>query len=319
MYFDIQLHTGKDKTQSVRVIVQRGESSKRQLFLNKLQTQQPITLSNLQVAPSSMVFLNKGTAIQDAPPHFVQFPFQPPAPMTARSVDTILKNHDSGNFNVSGSIKWLGEPVKPEHETKMVREAELTDPSGTINLSVWDSHIKQIEDRQCYTVTNCKLKQYFGKPLATTVNTAVTKAKEQDISNVEISQNKQNWVCCPEIMNVYPTVYPVCNNKDCCKKMSENPGSKIVHCLLCNKAMLLTNCYIEMNINFQLQKQEQHFSVTAFPKIVGNFLQEDILQYKDNIDDLAEKFLLLENVDFKLSPNNKVVIGMKTHTTSQEK
>jgi len=35
------------------------------------------------------------------------------------------------------------------------------------------------------------------------------------------------------------------------------------------------------------EKHNQHFSVTAFPQIVGNFLQEDILQYKDNIDDPA--------------------------------
>lgn len=56
--------------------------------------------------------------------------------------------------------------------------------------------------------------------------------------------------------------------------------------------------------------------MTAFPKIIGNFLQEDVLQYKDNITDLTEKLLLLENVDFQLSPNNKLVIGMKTHTTS---
>ena len=58
--------------------------------------------------------------------------------------------------------------------------------------------------------------------------------------------------------------------------------------------------------------------MTAFPKIVGNVQQEDILQCKDNIDDLAEK-LLLENVDFQLCPNNKLILGMKTHTTSQEK
>jgi len=60
--------------------------------------------------------------------------------------------------------------------------------------------------------------------------------------------------------------------------------------------------------------------VTAFPKIVGNFLQEDIMQYKDNIDDLTEKLLLLENVDFELSQNSKLVISMKAHAlSSQEK
>jgi len=46
--------------------------------------------------------------------------------------------------------------------------------------------------------------------------------------------------------------------------------------------------------------------VTAFRKIVGSFLQE--LQYKDNIDDLTEKLLLLENVDFELSQKNKLVV-----------
>ena len=208
-------------------MVQRGESSKRQLFLQKMQTQQPVTLSNLQVASSNMVFLNRGTVIQDAPPHSIQFPFQPLAPMTSTPVDTILKNHNSGNFTVSGCIKWLGEPSKPEHATKMVREAEITDPTGTINLSVWDSHIQQIEDNQFYTMTNCKLKQYFGKRLATTVNTTITKAQEQDISHVEPSHKQANWVCCPEILNIYPTVYPVCNNKDCRKKISENPGSML--------------------------------------------------------------------------------------------
>jgi len=54
---------------------------------------------------------------------------------------------------------------------------------------------------------------------------------------------------------------------------------------------MLPKQYIEMNIHFHLERHNQHFRVTAFPKIVGNFLQE--LQYKDNIDDLTEKLLLL--------------------------
>ena len=73
-----------------------------------------------------------------------------------------------------------------------------------------------------------------------------------------------------------------------------------------------------MNINFHLEKQGQHLSVTAFPKIVGNFLQDDIFQYKDNIDDLTEKLLLLKNVDFELSQKNKLVVNMKSHTSSSQ-
>ena len=51
-----------------------------------------------------------------------------------------------------------------------------------------------------------------------------------------------------------------------------------------------------MNVNFQLEKQEQHFSVTAFPKIVGNFFQEDSFQYKEYIDNLTKKLLRLEKM-----------------------
>lgn len=67
--------------------------------------------------------------------------------MTPTSVDTILKHHNSGNVIVSSCIKWPGKQVKPEHATKMVQEAEITDSTGATNLSVWDSHIQQIEGK----------------------------------------------------------------------------------------------------------------------------------------------------------------------------
>ena len=54
--------------------------------------------------------------------------------------------------------------------------------------------------------------------------------------------------------------------------------------------------------------------MTASPKIVGNVLKEDILQYKDNIDDLTENLLLLENVDFELFQNTKLVITIGVFT-----
>lgn len=61
----------------------------------------------------------------------------------------------------------------------------------------------------------------------------------------------------------------------------------------------------------------QLYSVTAFPKIVGNFPQGDIFQYKDNINDLTEN-LLLQNVEFERSQNNKLVATKIKHTSSSE-
>ncbi|KAK2571004.1 hypothetical protein P5673_003540 [Acropora cervicornis] len=110
-------------------------------------------------------------------------------------------------------------------------------------------------------------------------------------------------------MNIYLTS---ATTKNVPKKISENPGSKIFCCLHSNRTMLLKNCFIGININFHLQKEDQHFSVTPFPKIVGNILQEDISQYKDNIDDLAEKFLLLEN---EVPPGPTVSVKIFTRGT----
>ena len=143
--------------------------------------------------------------------------------MTPSSVDTTLKQHNSGNLAVSGCIKWLREPVRPQHATKMVREPEIVDPSGAINFSVWQS--------------NYKLKQYFGKRLDTTVK-QLPEHKSRIPMLSHHRANQSLGVLCPEIMNIYPAVYPVCNNDGRHKKIGENPVSNIVRCLHCNRAML---------------------------------------------------------------------------------
>jgi hypothetical protein len=44
---------------------QRGDASKRQLFMDKMESQQPVKLSNMTVAQSGTVFFNKGSIISD--------------------------------------------------------------------------------------------------------------------------------------------------------------------------------------------------------------------------------------------------------------
>ena len=103
------------------------------------------------------------------------------------------------------------------------------------------------------------------------------------------------------VIDLSVNVYPVCNNKDCKKKINGNPGSRVVKCMACNKSMLVKNCYLDMNVNFQLDSDNNSVSVTAFPKVITAFLNEDIYSYRDDTDGLIEKLLLLECVDFHLS------------------
>ena len=119
----------------------------------------------------------------------------------------------------------------------------------------------------------------------------------------------QNWICCPEILNVSVNVYAVCNNKECCKKISSNPGSNMVKYISCKRSMPMKNCYLNMNVNFQLEKEEKSYSVTVFPKAVSSFIKEDT-------DALVAKLLVLEKVDFQLSQSGKIVARIQDHETS---
>ena len=77
--------------------------------------------------------------------------------------------------------------------------------------------------------------------------------------------------------------------------------------------MLLKQCYYEMKINFHLETDGAIYKVTAFPKIISAFLSEDIYSYKQDTDTLIEKMLLIENVHFQLSPNQRLVTNMTQH------
>ena len=158
----------------------------------------------------------------------------------------------------------------------------------------------------------CKLRHFYGKRLATTKSTTVPAAEKQDLTKVK-QQEIQNWICCPEILNVAVSPFFTCNNKDCKKKLTSSPGSKIAKCLNCNRSMLSKNCYDDMTVSLNLEEDVKVFSVTAFPKVVSGSLLEDIFSYKKDTEPLIEKLLLLDSVDFQLSQNGKLVAKMQDH------
>ena len=122
--------------------------------------------------------------------------------------------------------------------TKLVRDAVLSDNTGSIPLSIWEEHISTIQEGRFYTLTDCRLQYYYGKCLSTTETAAVSEAEKQD---VDTQQEKKvvSWVCCPEILNVGVNIFLACNTKDCRKKINNTPGSKIVKCHSCGRSMLV--------------------------------------------------------------------------------
>jgi hypothetical protein len=57
------------------------------------------------------------------------------------------------------------------------------------------------------------------------------------------------------------------------------------------------------------EKRANHY---LLPRISA-FLDEDIYNYRDNVEDLIEKLLLLESTDFYLAQPGKLVTQIKSH------
>ena len=82
--------------------------------------------------------------------------------------------------------------------------------------------------------------------------------------------------------------------------------------------MLVKNCFVDMSVNMEIEKDGKVFSVTTFPKVLTAFLKEDIFQYREDVHSLEMKLLTLENVDFNLNQSGKIVKQLLPHSDSQE-
>ena len=297
------------------------DTGKLQLFRSKQQAQQPISISNLRVASSGMIFMHNNSVVKDITSISLPFKYASPAALPLSTIADITKNKKTGDsVTVSGTIKWDGEEKTPNSSKKKVRDGKLIDSSGVIDISIWENHIQQIKEDEFYKLTNCKVKYFFGKKISTCTETEIELADKQDITQASKNTNSlRPHLCCPEIQNVNIETNAICNTKGCKAKITGNSESKkIVRCTSCNRAMLVNNCYMEMNTTFQLETPEKQYTAIANASTLTTYLGEDVYKYKDNINALEEKLLLLENVDFTLATNARMITQIVDHQQQPE-
>ena len=316
-YFDLYLHISEENNQLIRVMTNgMDDIAKNQLFRDKQQAEQPITISNLCIASSGMVFMHNNTVIKDVPTMSVPFKYVLPAALPVTSIADIIRSKKQGDtITVSGTVKWEGEPKTPNNTKRQVRDGKLIDSSGVIDISVWEDHILQIKEGEFFQISNCKVKHFYGKKLSTSPETVILPAEQQNITDANLKTAAlKPRLCCPEIQNVVIDIHAICNTKGCKTRIAGNTESKnMVCCTSCNRAMLVKNAYLEINTSFQLEKDEKQYNVMANQNTISSYLNEDIFQYKDNVDELTEKLLLLEKVDFQLSSNGRMITEMADH------
>ena len=187
----------------------------------------------------------------------------------------VIKSKKQGDtITVCGTVKWNGDSKTPSNSSRKVRDGKLMDSSGVIDISIREDHVLQIKEGKFFQITNCKVKHFYGKKLSTSHETTIQPAEQQDITDAALKTAAlKPCICCPEIQNVVINMHAICNTKACKTRITGNTESKnIVHCTSCNRAMLVRNCYLEINTNFQLEKDDKQYSVMANQNTISNYL-----------------------------------------------
>ena len=76
-YFDIDFQVGENDSETSRVVINKSDTSRRQLFLDKFNSEQALQLSKLRPVASGKIFMNQTATVKDLPTHSIPFPFQP--------------------------------------------------------------------------------------------------------------------------------------------------------------------------------------------------------------------------------------------------
>lgn len=81
----------------------------------------------------------------------------------------------------------------------------------------------------------------------------------------------------------------------------------------CGGIHVTVQCYIDVNVTLELEKDDKDISVIVFAKTLSKFLKEGVSKFKDNEDQLTEIVLTMEEVDFYLSENRKFITSIAYH------
>ena len=215
-------------------------------------------------------------------------------------------------FDIKGKLVWQSQPRCPPRCYQSVRDAIITDATGSIPLAVWEEHFDKIQDNTFYKFTNLKLRIFNGKNLSTQRFTEVESVPQFDVTQ-ESSASKS--VCCPSVLNGSVNIYPTCNNPVCRKKLNVPAGATLVACTYCQKKLLIKNASVDVNAVLQIQEDAKDLlNVTIFQQQLKELFGEDCLtEALADPDNLLEKLLSLEGYDFQLGFQSKIVSKISKH------
>ena len=142
-YFDMKFQCGEDRVKRI----------------DKKNASQPKKLRN------KATFFNRDSSVENTSSHECKFSKQDIKECESKISD-VLKCKD-GIFNIRGKLIWQSDIRSPSSCSQSVRDAVITDATGSIAISIWEEHFTKVKENSFYYITNTKTQNFKDIPLTT--------------------------------------------------------------------------------------------------------------------------------------------------------
>ena len=198
------------------------------------------------------------------------------------------------------------------HLTKL--EGSFVDFQGMTPITIWNDHIKLVQDGEHYEIQNIRVKQYNGKKyLSSTYNTVFKPFDPQDADiNAEVVEKAKESlqlreISCKSLQSVEILKFFKCVK--CAKKVQTRKDSALLKCDSCHCRFLAKNCTSSTLAKMTLKdSNEQLKCYTLFPENLKAIINKhnDNNNCFDELDEMDEDKLceiILTSEDMKLIVN----------------
>ena len=223
-YFDVKLKTAVDGYTNIRIMMSSNSGITPEYVNAKKALCNPVTLTKISSMESGTNFFNsgRGSKIVEAGCK-IDFKMDEAIDSPIASI----KQKATGDYIVSGCIRWIGEPQEyesskaVESKKNVLRECVLMDSTDHICLTVWGNFLDELKENAWFRFTSLAVKQYHGTKLTTTLKTIIEQLEDASVNlnwdNVVVlnylkhekqEQKKlESIVCCPDILNISIAAY----------------------------------------------------------------------------------------------------------------
>lgn len=297
-WFDCQFQL-EDKT--VRGVCFDPTTALQEQYTKLSEKKSPVKITNFETGNKRKgfppdVIIKKRTRIDELS-HSLPFQRQKSSGSTQATIGSLKDLQPGQLLSVSGMVSNLTDSkvVKTKASRDIsVRECQLTDPTGSVKLVMWDSFVDKVQEGKTYVFNNVRLKRDGVILSLVTSQSGCSIEQCNDFPNITPPSplpSTKKTDCFEVIATTTVSSYKVCTN--CSKKVVLDGSKSTVKCNFCNATMSTKKCPSHFYARVILKKNETKSTLSFFHSSLISLIRLFNEQNKESLSesDITEQQL----------------------------